>query len=167
MRLTILVSVFAVTITAITLLVKESVAEPLTLRQADFEAGTVRLSREGTYVLQEDIVFEPNRYNDMWPDCGSTAWNTSQKVVEGRWRGRWRGRRGNFPRGRGVSADLFFVLLLLLLFTHQDYCDGILQSKPAFRLGFFAARLLHSSKGFMQTWSSPTGHSSRNRLKKH
>ena len=48
------------------------------LHQADFESGTVRLREGGLYKLQEDILFEPNAYNDHWPDCGPTTWNTTQ-----------------------------------------------------------------------------------------
>ena len=37
------------------------------LRQSDFIGGTVRITRPGIYVLQEDIVFEPNPHHDFFP----------------------------------------------------------------------------------------------------
>ena len=37
------------------------------LRQSDFIGGTVRITRPGIYVLQEDIVFEPNSHHDFFP----------------------------------------------------------------------------------------------------
>lgn len=37
------------------------------LRQIDFDSGTVRITVPGIYVLQEDIVFNPNQSNDFMP----------------------------------------------------------------------------------------------------
>ena len=37
------------------------------LRQSDFNTGTVRLTVPGVYILQENIVFNPNEKNDFMP----------------------------------------------------------------------------------------------------
>lgn len=37
------------------------------LKQRDFDNGTVRITRPGIYVLQEDIIFNPNPENDFQP----------------------------------------------------------------------------------------------------
>ena len=38
------------------------------LYQKDFNEGTVRLTKPGIYVLQENIVFNPNEDNDFFPN---------------------------------------------------------------------------------------------------
>ena len=40
------------------------------LRQEHFKNGTVRITRPGIYVLQEDIIFEPNKDNDFLSNNG-------------------------------------------------------------------------------------------------
>ncbi len=43
------------------------------LRQGHFDAGTVRLTRPGVYVLKENIVFSPNPSNDFQPTAYQIA----------------------------------------------------------------------------------------------
>ena len=43
------------------------------LRQSDFNAGTVRLTRPGVYVLKESILFSPNPSNDFQPTTAQIA----------------------------------------------------------------------------------------------
>ena len=47
------------------------------LRQSDFIGGTVRITRPGIYVLQEDVVFEPNPQHDFFP--------TPNQIVSGQY----------------------------------------------------------------------------------
>jgi len=42
-------------------------ANPIYLKQSDFDNGTYRITRSGYYVLSEDIVFHPNPDNDFKP----------------------------------------------------------------------------------------------------
>ncbi len=61
----------------------------ISLRQKHFNHGTVRLQHPGIYVLQEDIVFNPNPDNDFMP--------TREQIVSGR-----------YPIGRGGAYHLGF-----------------------------------------------------------
>ena len=47
------------------------------LNQSDFESGTVRITKPGIYVLQENIVFNPNASNDFFPkmNCQNIPWD--------------------------------------------------------------------------------------------
>ena len=43
------------------------------LRQSHFTNGTVRITQPGIYILQEDILFEPNASNDFMPTYGQIS----------------------------------------------------------------------------------------------
>ena len=45
------------------------------LKNSDFQAGTVRITKPGVYILQEDIIFDPNSSNDYQP--------TPQQIASG------------------------------------------------------------------------------------
>ena len=45
------------------------------LKNSDFQAGTVRITKPGVYILQEDITFDPNPTNDYQP--------TPQQIASG------------------------------------------------------------------------------------
>ena len=47
------------------------------LRNAHFANGTVRITKPGIYILQEDILFHPNESNDFFP--------TSSQIVSGQY----------------------------------------------------------------------------------
>ena len=42
------------------------------LKQSDFENGTVRIKKPGVYLITENIVFNPNEYNDFFPTTQQT-----------------------------------------------------------------------------------------------
>ena len=63
------------------------------LWQKDFEDGTYRIQRSGTYKVMEDIVFDFNAGDLNDPSAGSSWWPTSDQIDEypgaGTTRGLW------------------------------------------------------------------------------
>ena len=66
------------------------------LRQAHFDSGTVRITRPGIYILQENIIFEPNASNDFMP-------RESQM-----------GPSGQYPAGSGNAYHLGFFAAITI-----------------------------------------------------
>lgn len=54
-------------------LLTNSVSNTIKLRQNDFHNGTVRLTKPGIYILEEDIDFEPNPNDNWMPTPAQTA----------------------------------------------------------------------------------------------
>jgi len=63
----------------------------INLRQSNFTNGTVRITKPGIYILQENIAFEPNASNDFMPMGSQIA-------------------SGQYPVGTAGAYHLGFVL---------------------------------------------------------
>lgn len=71
------------------------------LYQSDFEEGTLRLKKSGIYILQEDIIFNPNNKNNHMP--------TKEQIIN-----------GTYPVGKGGFYQLGFFAAITI------ECDNII-----------------------------------------